>query len=237
MKKYIFSISALVILFTISVSAQKTQTIKLTSASDSISYLIGADIGHNLVSNSIQFKPELLFKGIEDAVKNIDTLVVSKQKKDEVLGKWQQERMKKQEQEKAKKSEGAKKLGTAFLAKNKTAEGVKELPSGLQYKVIKEGVGEHPKATDKVKVHYHGTLIDGSVFDSSVERGEPISFGLNQVIPGWTEGVQLMTPGSKYIFYIPSNLAYGDREAGKIPPGSTLIFEVELFSIETSTEK
>lgn len=229
--------SALLLFFTISVTAQKNKTVALTSTADSISYLIGADIGHNLINNSIEFKAELLFKGIEDAVKNIDTLVVSKQKKDEVLGKWQQERMKKQEKEKAKKSEGAKKAGLAFLAKNKTAEGVKELASGLQYKVIKEGSGLHPKATDKVKVHYHGTLIDGTVFDSSVERGEPISFGLNQVIPGWTEGVQLMTPGSKYIFYIPSNLAYGDREAGKIPPGSTLIFEVELFSIEAPEEK
>ncbi|MEI6696948.1 MAG: FKBP-type peptidyl-prolyl cis-trans isomerase [Bacteroidota bacterium] len=237
MKKIIFSISALILLISLSVNAQKNKTVVLTSTADSISYLIGADIGHNLVTNAIDFKSELLFKGIEDAVKNMDTLVVSKLKKDEVLGKWQQERMKKQEKEKSKKSEGAKKLGTAFLAKNKTAEGVKELPSGLQYKVIKEGSGVHPKATDKVKVHYHGTLIDGSVFDSSVERGEPISFGLNQVIPGWTEGVQLMTPGSKYVFYIPSNLAYGDREAGKIPPGSTLIFEVELFSIEAPAEK
>ena len=237
MKKIIFSISALILLISLSVNAQKNKTVVLTSTADSISYLIGADIGHNLVTNAIDFKSELLFKGIEDAVKNMDTLVVSKLKKDEVLGKWQQERMKKQEKEKSKKSEGAKKLGTAFLAKNKTAEGVKELPSGLQYKVIKEGSGVHPKATDKVKVHYHGTLIDGSVFDSSVERGEPISFRLNQVIPGWTEGVQLMTPGSKYVFYIPSNLAYGDREAGKIPPGSTLIFEVELFSIEAPAEK
>ena len=237
MKKYIFSISALVILFSINVSAQKNKAVKLTSTADSISYLIGADIGHNLVNNSIDFKSELLFKGIEDAVKNMDTLVVTKQKKDEVLGKWQQERMKKQTEEKAKKSEGAKKAGLEFLTKNKTAEGVKETPSGLQYKIIKEGSGVHPKATDKVKVHYHGTLIDGTVFDSSVERGEPISFGLNQVIPGWTEGVQLMTPGSKYVFYIPSNLAYGDREAGKIPPGSTLIFEVELFSIEAPAEK
>jgi FKBP-type peptidyl-prolyl cis-trans isomerase len=204
---------------------------------DSISYLIGADIGHNLLNNSIEFKAELLFKGIEDAIKNIDSLTVSTQKKNECLGKWQQDRSKKLQEEKAKKSEGAKIAGAAFLEKNKTAEGVKVTASGLQYKVIKEGSGEHPKATDKVKVHYHGTLIDGTVFDSSVQRGEPISFGLNQVIPGWTEGVQLMTPGSKYIFYIPSNLAYGDREAGKIPPGSTLIFEVELFNIEAPTEK
>ncbi len=237
MRKYILSMLGLLLIFSVNVSGQKNKVVKLTSTADSISYLIGADIGHNLINNSIEFKSELLFKGIEDAVKNIDTLVVSKQKKDEVLGKWQQERMKKQQEEKSKISEGAKKTGLDFLAQNKKATGVIELPSGLQYKVIKEGSGVHPKATDKVKVHYHGTLIDGTVFDSSVERGEPISFGLNQVIPGWTEGVQLMTPGSKYIFYIPSNLAYGDREAGKIPPGSTLIFEVELFSIEAPEQK
>ncbi|MCX6229935.1 MAG: FKBP-type peptidyl-prolyl cis-trans isomerase [Bacteroidetes bacterium] len=237
MKKTLLFITALILVLSFSVSAQKNKDFKLVTNLDSISYLIGADIGHNLVNNSIQFTPELLYKGISDALKNTDSLVVSNQKKNECLGKWQQERTKKQQDEKAKKSEGAKKAGTEFLAKNKTADGVKVTASGLQYKVVKEGSGEHPKATDKVKVHYHGTLIDGTVFDSSVQRGEPISFGLNQVIPGWTEGVQLMTPGSKYIFYIPSNLAYGDREAGKIPPGSTLIFEVELFSIEPQTEK
>ena len=123
--------------------------------------------------------------------------------------------------------------GAAFLAENKKKEGVVETASGLQYKVVKMGTGAKPTATDKVKVHYHGTLLDGTVFDSSVERGQPITFPLNQVIAGWTEGVQLMPVGSKFIFYIPSNLAYGDRAAGdKIKPGSTLIFEVELLDIE-----
>ncbi len=120
----------------------------------------------------------------------------------------------------------------AFLAENKKKEGVIETASGLQYKVVTMGTGAKPSATDRVKVHYHGTLLDGTVFDSSVERGEPITFGLNQVIAGWTEGVQLMPIGSKFIFYIPSNLAYGDRAAGSIKPGSTLIFEVELLDIE-----
>ncbi|MEG2070823.1 MAG: FKBP-type peptidyl-prolyl cis-trans isomerase, partial [Bacteroidales bacterium] len=123
--------------------------------------------------------------------------------------------------------------GAAFLAENKKKEGVITTPSGLQYKVIKMGTGAKPTATDKVKVHYHGTTLDGNVFDSSVQRGEPISFGLNQVIKGWTEGVQLMPIGSKFIFYIPSDLAYGDRGAGgAIKPGATLIFEVELLDIE-----
>jgi FKBP-type peptidyl-prolyl cis-trans isomerase len=131
-------------------------------------------------------------------------------------------------------SEEEKAKGKKFLDENKTKEGVVTLPSGLQYKVITMGTGAKPLATDVVKVHYHGTTIDGTVFDSSVQRGEPISFALNQVIPGWTEGVQLMPVGSKFIFYIPSNLAYGDQGAGGvIKPGSTLIFEVELLGIET----
>ncbi len=122
--------------------------------------------------------------------------------------------------------------GEAFLEANKLKDGIVVTESGLQYEVLKEGKGPKPSATDRVKVHYHGTLIDGTVFDSSVERGEPITFGLNQVIKGWTEGVQLMPVGSKYRFFIPQELGYGGREAGKIPPYSTLIFEVELLGIE-----
>ncbi len=122
--------------------------------------------------------------------------------------------------------------GEEFLAANATKESVIVTESGLQYEVIKMGKGPKPSATDRVRVHYHGTLIDGTVFDSSVERGEPITFGLNQVIAGWTEGVQLMPVGSKFRFYIPQELGYGAREAGSIPPYSTLIFEVELLDIE-----
>ena len=122
--------------------------------------------------------------------------------------------------------------GEQFLAENALKEGVQVTESGLQYEVIKMGKGKKPAATDKVKVHYHGTLIDGTVFDSSVDRGEPITFGLNQVIAGWTEGVQLMPIGSKFRFYIPQELGYGAQQAGSIPPYSTLIFEVELLGIE-----
>lgn len=123
-------------------------------------------------------------------------------------------------------------LGSDFLASNKGEEGVIETASGLQYKVLTEGSeSEHPSASSKVTVHYHGTLVDGKVFDSSVNRGEPISFGLNQVIKGWTEGVQLMVVGEKTRFYIPSTLGYGDRAAGKIGPGALLIFDVELLAI------
>jgi len=123
-------------------------------------------------------------------------------------------------------------LGQAFLDTNRSAEGVQTTASGLQYKVLEPGTGTiHPTATDQVKVHYHGTLIDGSVFDSSVDRGEPIAFGLNRVIAGWTEGLQLMVVGEKTRFFIPSELGYGNRGAGKIKPGSTLIFDVELIGI------
>ena len=122
--------------------------------------------------------------------------------------------------------------GIEFLASNKKEEGVLTTASGLQYKVLQQGSGsEHPSATDTVKVHYHGTLIDGKVFDSSVDRGEPISFGLNQVIKGWTEGLQLMVVGEKTRLFIPSELAYGDRATGPIGPNSALIFDVELLGI------
>lgn len=125
-----------------------------------------------------------------------------------------------------------KQKGEEYLANNKSLDGVETTESGLQYMVLQQGTGQqHPKATDTVKVHYHGTLLDGTVFDSSVERGEPIEFGLHQVIKGWTEGLQLMVVGQKTRLFIPSELAYGNRAAGAIGPGSTLIFEVELLGI------
>ncbi|KAE8178666.1 MULTISPECIES: FKBP-type peptidyl-prolyl cis-trans isomerase [Photobacterium] len=124
------------------------------------------------------------------------------------------------------------KIGQEFLAANKLKEGVQTTASGLQYLVLQQGTGtEHPKATDTVTVHYHGTLLNGTVFDSSVDRGEKISFPLNRVIKGWTEGLQHMVVGEKVRFFIPANLAYGNNGAGSIPPGSVLIFDVELFKI------
>ena len=125
------------------------------------------------------------------------------------------------------------KAGDVFLAENVTKEGVKTTASGMQYLVLTEGQGtEHPTARSKVTVHYHGTLLDGSVFDSSVERGQPIDFGLNQVIPGWTEGVQLMVVGEKTRFFIPSKLAYGNKSTGGIKGGSLLVFDVELLAFK-----
>jgi FKBP-type peptidyl-prolyl cis-trans isomerase FklB len=135
-------------------------------------------------------------------------------------------------QMKAEKLAANLKSGQDFLANNKTQEGVVELPSGLQYKILKEGTGDKPTATDNVKCHYHGTLIDGTVFDSSVQRGTPAKFPLNMVIKGWTEGLQLMPVGSKWRFFIPPHLGYGERQvSAQIGPNSTLIFDVELLDI------
>jgi len=198
---------------------------------DTISYLIGRDIGKNMKTNDISVNTELMFAGLKDGINGNDT-VFSPEVTEQCMTKFQQEMMAKQQNKTSEESAEVKAVGAAFLAENKTKEGVVALPSGLQYKVITEGTGEKPKPEDTVEVHYTGTLIDGTVFDSSVERGESIKFPLNGVIPGWTEGVQLMSPGAKYLFYIPSALAYGDKGAGPIPGGSTLIFEVELLSIE-----
>jgi len=130
------------------------------------------------------------------------------------------------------KAQANKKIGEDFLASNKKTNGVEVTTSGLQYKHTQEGIGIQPDANDKVTVHYHGMLIDGTVFDSSVQRGTPATFGLNQVIPGWTEGLQYMKEGGKTTFYIPSELAYGSRSQNKIPGNSVLIFEVELIKVE-----
>jgi FKBP-type peptidyl-prolyl cis-trans isomerase FklB len=153
----------------------------------------------------------------------------------ETLNAFQKQTMSKMEAKQKVDGEKNVKEGEAFLAANGKKDGVKTLASGLQYKVIKTGTGKTPKATDTVKVHYHGTLTDGTVFDSSVERGEPATFPVNGVIPGWIEALQLMKEGDKWQLVIPPKLAYGERGAGgKIGPNSVLVFDVELLSIEAS---
>lgn len=193
---------------------------------DKISYAIGLSMGQNLMSSGVK-KMEYadLAKGIEDVLEG-NKPQISYQEAQQVLGKFFQELEEKVVGE-------AKKAGEEFLAANAKREGVKVTASGLQYEVLEATLGQKPKATDTVKVHYEGTLIDGTVFDSSYRRGEPISFGLNQVIKGWTEGLQLMSIGSKYKLYIPYELGYGAQGAGQsIPPYAALIFMVELLGIE-----
>ncbi len=201
------------------------------SAAD-VSYSIGTMIAGNLKQQGVPVDLAELTKGISDVLEGKKPRLDQAQVQGVMMA-FQQKQMKAQEEKAAAGAGKNKEEGAAFLAKNGKEEGVVTTKSGLQYKILKKGEGAKPGATDKVKVHYHGTLLDGKVFDSSVDRGEPISFPLDGVIKGWTEGVQLMPVGSKFKFFIPSELAYGDRGAGgDIGPGATLIFEVELLAIE-----
>ena len=202
--------------------ASQAQT-TLTNERDSLSYAIGINIGQSLQSQGLNPDPQIIGNAIADLL-NAKNLVIDPNECGMFIQSYMQKAMNKIANENLA-------AGQAFLEKNKTREGVVTLPSGLQYEIIKAGDGPKPLGTDKVQVHYHGTLIDGTVFDSSVERGTPATFGVNQVIKGWIEGLQLMPTGSKWKLFIPADLAYGPRGQGKIGPNSTLIFDVELLAI------
>jgi len=196
------------------------------------SYSIGADIGNKLKSQSIDVDPDALAQGLKDAISG-NKLLMTEQEIKESLSSLQKEMMEKQAERTKQLSEKNKKEGDAFLAENRKKEGVKTLPSGLQYKVITEGTGKTPKAEDTVITNYRGTLIDGTEFDSSYKRGQPATFPVKGVIPGWTEALQLMKEGSKWELFIPASLAYGERGAGNaIGPYATLIFDIELISVK-----
>ena len=204
----------------------------LQTAKEKQSYSIGADIGSKLKSQSIDIDTDLFSQGLKDAFSGGKLLLTEQEMKD-TLTALQKELMEKQAERNKQLGEKNKKEGEAFLIENKKKEGVKTLPSGLQYKVIKEGTGKIPKAEDTVVTNYRGTLIDGTEFDSSYKRGQPATFPVKGVIPGWTEALQLMKEGSKWELFIPSNLAYGERGAGGvIGPNATLIFEIELISVK-----
>lgn len=192
---------------------------------DKISYALGLGIGHQLKSMNIEnFSIEDFTRSIQDIMADKPTEMNAREAQ-MMLNEY----FAKKEQEQAQQAIAD---GKVFLKENGKREGVVTTKSGLQYEVLTEGTGKQPKATDKVRCHYEGKLIDGSIFDSSYQRGEPADFGLNQVIPGWTEGVQLMKEGAKYRFFIPYLLGYGERGAGQsIPPYSTLIFDVELIKV------
>jgi FKBP-type peptidyl-prolyl cis-trans isomerase FklB len=202
-----------------------------TSKKDKISYSIGMDIGASLKRREIDLNTDQLEAGLKDALSGSKTKLTEDEAQ-KILTDFQQELHAKAQELSQKLAEKNKKEGEAFLAANKKKPGIKTLPSGLQYKVITEGTGPIPKATDTVSTNYKGTLIDGTEFDSSYKRGEPATFPVNGVIKGWTEALQMMKVGSKWELYVPSNLAYGPRGAGQvIGPNSTLVFEVELLSI------
>ena len=191
-----------------------------------ISYALGLSMGQNLMGSGVEkLNYQDLAQGIEDVLTHAQPKI-SYQEAQQVLNQFFQEL-------EAKVAGAAKAEGEKFLAENAKREGVKVTASGLQYEILEPSLGQKPKATDTVRVHYEGTLIDGTVFDSSYRRGESITFPLNGVIAGWTEGLQLMSIGSKYKFFIPYQLAYGERGAGQsIPPYAALIFTVELLGIE-----
>ena len=204
---------------------------QLKDQKDKVSYSIGLDIGTTLKRQLIDVNADFLNTGIQDGLSGKKPLLTEEETK-ATMAAFQKEMMEKQAA--AKKATGEKNAaaGTKFLAENKTKEGVKTTASGLQYKVLKEGSGASPKASDTVKVNYRGTTIEGTEFDSSYKRGEPASFPVNRVIKGWTEGLQLMKVGSKYQFFVPADLAYAERGAGSdIGPNATLIFDVELLGI------
>ncbi|QCR21827.1 FKBP-type peptidyl-prolyl cis-trans isomerase [Pontibacter sp. SGAir0037] len=199
----------------------------LKSTKDKISYIIGRDMAANLAKQGIEIDAEPFIAGLKEVLAGQPSSL-SQAEVQQAMMALQQEMAQKQSASGSQNQQE----GEAFLAENKGKEGVKTLPSGLQYQVLQEGNGKSPSASDKVTTHYHGTLIDGTVFDSSYERGQPATFPVNGVIAGWTEALQLMKEGAKWRLFIPSKLAYGSQGAGDvIGPNTTLIFDVELISV------
>jgi FKBP-type peptidyl-prolyl cis-trans isomerase len=208
------------------------QNVELKSFNDSASYAIGRDIFRNWEQQQLGIDARIAGQALIDAANAQSRL--NDQQAFPLLQRFQKEFERRQMEQEASKNPVAREnieKGEQFMKEISNNKSVYTTKSGLKYRKVKEGNGKHPVATDRVKVHYTGTLIDGKKFDSSIDRGEPLTFPLNQVIPGWTEGLQLMDEGSKYILYIPYNLGYGTRDMGDIPAGSTLIFEVELLEI------
>jgi FKBP-type peptidyl-prolyl cis-trans isomerase FklB len=225
-KSILYLCSAIIITSCNAQDKKSNATVK--TQADSVSYGLGVSIGENLKkSNFDKLDFDLIAKGMSDFYGGKPNMT-TEQANTTIRG-YMAELEKKKGEENIKK-------GEAFLAENKKKEGVKVTPSGLQYMIMKEGTGPKPTINDKVTTNYHGTLIDGTVFDSSVDRGQPASFPVSGVIPGWTEALQMMPVGSKWKLFVPANLAYGERGAGpQIGPNSTLIFEVELLSIDKDT--
>jgi FKBP-type peptidyl-prolyl cis-trans isomerase len=207
----------------------------LKTQKDKFSYAIGMKMGENFKKQSVPVDANIMARGVKDALAGGKTLLTDEEAQAAMME--VQKEMQAKQQEKAKETADAnKKVGDAFLAANKGKEGVVVLPSGLQYKIEKAGTGPKPTANDSVVCNYSGKLIDGTEFDSSYKRGQPVTFAVTGVIKGWTEALQLMPVGSKWQLFIPSDLAYGDPGRPGIAPGSTLIFEVELMSIEDKSK-
>jgi FKBP-type peptidyl-prolyl cis-trans isomerase FklB len=200
---------------------------------DKASYSIGVNIGSGIKANALDLNTDALMAGVQDGISGAKPQLTDKER-EETLMAFEQDMMKKETERLKELADKNKKEGTAFLASNKAKEGVKTLPSGLQYKVLAEGNGAQPKPTDQITVNYRGTLLDGTEFDNSYKRGEPATLQLNGVIKAWSEALPLMKTGAKWQLFVPADLAYGEKGAGRaIGPNSTLIFEVELLSIKS----
>jgi FKBP-type peptidyl-prolyl cis-trans isomerase len=226
--KYLTTV--VLMIFIVVSCGQNVKNVELKTFNDSVSYAIGADIARNFANQKLEINNDAFVNGFMKIAKGEDS-EFTEEEVTTILTRYQQKMMeKRQAEENVVAAENLKK-GEEFLAQNKTKKGVKVTPSGLQYRVITMGKGKKPKLNDKLKVHYKGTLIDGTEFDSSYKRGAPAEFPLNGVIKGWTEGLQLMPVGSKFEFVIPADLAYGTRAPQSIGPNQTLIFEVELLDI------
>lgn len=209
----------------------------LITQKDKFSYALGMNLGTTLHRQSVPVDPNILARGLRDALAGGKTQLTEDQAK-AALMEVQSEMRKKQQEEMQQAGANNKKEGEAFLAANKSKEGIVTLPSGLQYKILTQGTGPKPTAADSVVCNYRGTLLDGTEFDSSYKRGEPATFPVSGVIKGWTEALQLMPVGSKWQLFIPSELAYGERAPGpEIGPDSTLVFEVELLKIQDKNEE
>ncbi len=205
----------------------------LKTDKDKLSYAVGMNVGRNLKSQSINVDTAILMRGLKDELSTTGKTLMTDMEMHTVLTQLQQDLRKKADETRQASMQTNKQAGDAFLAVNKTKEGVVTLPSGLQYKILTQGTGPKPTAADSVVCNYRGTLIDGKEFDSSYKRGQPATFPVSGVIKGWTEALQLMPVGSKWQLFVPPDLGYGERGAGAdIGPNATLIFEVELISIK-----
>jgi FKBP-type peptidyl-prolyl cis-trans isomerase FklB len=224
----IIKVLSIAIAFTASINTINCQELK--TKLDSAAYVMGSQMGEYYFLNQIEINVDAFVAGLRDGYK-ANRVKIQEPQKSEVMKAFEEYMQQKQQEKSERDAQFNKEVAKSILEQNRQNKDIKETSTGLQYQVIKEGTGKKPVATDKVKVHYVGTLFNGTVFDSSRERKEPITFGLSQVIPGWTEGLQLMTEGSIYKFWIPSELGYGNRATGSIPAGSLLIFEVELLEV------
>ena len=213
-------------------AAATPKPLTLTTQKEKLSYAIGMNLGESMKKDSLDIDPAILTRALKDALSGVKPAMTDEEAKT-VITAFRSEMMKKQQAEAQKISDTNKQAGEKFLAENKTKPDVVTLPSGLQYKILKQGDGPKPTASDTVVTNYRGTLINGTEFDSSYKRNEPATFPVGQVIKGWTEALELMPVGSKWQLFIPSNLAYGERSPGpEIAPNSTLIFDIELLSIQ-----